>query len=141
MLRDNDGAAARGALWSEAIAPFLRDYWPNDVSARTTEVSENLANLPALAGTAFEQAVVVVLDLVCPIQRYEIGFDLSLDEDDNDLISRYPRTTLSFVAGILDRSAPPPSDLGQVIDSLLQADPEIGSEPAFWRIRQMLRAD
>jgi len=141
MLRDNDGADARGAFWAEAIAPFLHDYWPNDVSARTTEVSENLAHLPALAGTAFEQAVAVVLDLVCPIPRYEIGFGLGLDEHDNDFIGQFPRTVLVFVAGILDRSAPPPSDLGEVIDRLSHADPEIGSEPAFWRIRQMLRAD
>jgi hypothetical protein len=141
MLRDNDGVDARGAFWAEAIAPFLRDYWPNDVSARTPEVSENLAHLPALAGTAFEQAVTLVLDLVCPIQRYEIRFGLGLDEEDNDFITHFPRTTLVFLAGILDRAASPPSDLAQVIENLLQADPEIGSEPAFWRIRQMLRAD
>jgi|GEM_PF-1265759 len=141
MLRSNVGADARGAFWAEAISPFLCDYWPNDVSARTTEVSENLAHLPALAGTAFDEAVAVVLDLACPIQRYEIRFGLGLGEDDNDCISQYPRTSLIFIAGILDRSAPPPDDLGEVIDRLLQADPEIGSEPAFWRIRQMLRAE
>lgn len=141
LLRDKLGAEERGQYWDQAIAPFLLDYWPNDVSARTIEVSENLAHLPALAGASFERAVAIVLDLICPIQRYEIRFGLGLSSDGDDLIALYPRAALTLISGILDRASPPPSDLAEVINSLLATDGQIASEPAFWRIRQMLRPD
>ncbi|MBC9033012.1 SIR2 family protein [Sphingomonas sp. JC676] len=140
LLRDKKDAGEKAAYWDAAILPFLRDYWPNDVSARTSEVSENLAHLPALAGKAFERAVPVVLDLVCPIQRHELCYGLGL-EGDEDLLTEQPRASLLLIGSILDRSAPPPRDLGEVIERLLEAAPDIASEPAFWRLRQMQRAD
>lgn len=140
LLRDHKDAASRAEHWDAAIAPFLRDYWPNDVSARTTEVSENLVRLPALAGSAFERAVGTVLDLVCPIQRQELGYGLGL-EDDEDFLTTFPRASLTLISSIIDRAAAPPRDLGTVIEKLLATDPDIASEPAFWRLRQMQRAD
>lgn len=46
-----------------------------------------------------------------------------------------------LISSIVDRSAPPPRDLGEVIEKLISADPNIASEPAFWRLRQMQRVD
>jgi len=140
LLRERDDDAGRAEYWDTSVAPFLRDFWPNDVAARTTEVSENLAHLPALAGDAFERAVTQILDLVRPIQRYELRNGLGLD-DERDLISRYPRSALRLISALLDRTARPPSDLADVAARLLEADPLIASEPAFWRLRQMRRAD
>ncbi|WP_197279296.1 SIR2 family protein [Novosphingobium sp. AAP1] len=140
LLRERKGDVERAAYWDSAVMPFLRDFWPNDVVARTSEVSENLALLPALAGDAFERAVVQILDLVRPIQRYELSYDLDLDGG-RDLISRYPRSVLKLISALLDRKARPPSDLADVVSRLLEADPLIGSDPSFWRLRQMLRAD
>ncbi|MER8905208.1 SIR2 family protein [Mesorhizobium sp. M0772] len=140
LLRDKKDADAKAAFWDASIVPFLRDYWPNDVSARTSEVSENLAHLPALAGEAFERAVPTILDLVCPIQRYDLRYGFGL-EDEEDLLAQQPRASLLLISSILDRSAPPPRDIDEVIERLLAADPDIASEPAFWRLRQMRRAD
>ena len=140
MLRGRDGAETKAAFWDEVIAPFLRDYWPNDVSARTPEVSENLAHLPGLAGDAFERAVDLVLDLIRPIQRYEVCYGLGLD-DEEDFLALQPRASLLLISSILDRSAPPPQDLGEVLDRLLTADTEVAAEPAFWRLRQMCRTN
>ena len=140
LLRERDNDAARAAYWDCSVAPFLRDFWPNDVAARTTEVSENLAHLPALAGDAFERAVGQILDLVRPIQRYELRYGLGLD-DERDYIRRYPRSALKLISALLDRTARPPSDLADVASQLLDADPLIASDPSFWRLRQMLRAN
>ena len=54
LLQDKPNSATR-AIWDSLVEPFLANYWPNDVSARTIEVSENLVRLPALAGDAFER--------------------------------------------------------------------------------------
>lgn len=132
--------AERATLWDSSVAPFLRDFWPNDVAARTTEVSENLARLPALAGNAFERAVTQILDLVRPIQRHELWYDLGLDEG-NDLLARYPRSALRLINALLDRTAQPPSDLANVVSRLLEADPLIANDPKFWSLRQMRRAN
>lgn len=138
LLRNKQNGVAKAAYWDAAVAQFLTDYWPNDVSARTPEVSEHLVRLPALAGDAFERAVDVVLGLIRPIKRHELGYGLGLS-DEEDLLQRYPRATLKLVVSILDRNAPPPSDISEVIRKLIGADPAIAAQPAFWRLRQMQR--
>lgn len=140
-LRDCAGNAARALHWDNAIAPFLRDYWPNDVAVRTSEVAENLVQLPALAGDAFERAALQVLALIRPIHRYDIGYGLGFDEDaeGNSPLTRYPRAALSFIAAVLDKAAPPPTDLAEIMDRLVEGDPRLATEPAFWRLRRMDR--
>jgi hypothetical protein len=140
LLRQKNAARDREIYWDDVVAPFLRDYWPNDVSARTHEVSENLAHLPGLTGGAFERAVALVLDSVCPIQRYELSFGLGLDNDENHL-ELHPQACLMLLSSILDRSSPPPRDLAETLDRILSADANLAAEPAFWRLRQMCRAD
>jgi NAD-dependent SIR2 family protein deacetylase len=138
LLEDKPNPATRADHWSDAVEPFLTDYWPNDVSARTTEVSEHLVRLPALAGDAFERAVDVVLGLVRPIVRHELRYSLGLD-DEWGLIHRFPGAMLRLITGIVDRAAQPPSDVSAVIQALLEAKPSIAADPAFWRLRLMQR--
>lgn len=138
LLQDKPDAATMATYWNSTVEPFLTDYWPNDVSARTIEVSENLARLPALAGDAFERAVDAVLGLVRPIVRPELSYSLELD-DEGGLIHRFPRAVLRLVVAVVDRAAQPPSDVSKVIQALLEADPRIAAEPSFWRLRLMQR--
>ncbi|GGB68982.1 SIR2 family protein [Blastomonas aquatica] len=128
----------RAATWTNVIKRFLTDYWPNDVAARTTEVSDDLAKLPGLAGLAFEEAVDTVLGLIRPTKFYDLRNGLELCES-NAPIATYPRTALRLIASVIDREAPPPSDLGDIVRDLLAADPTIASDPAFWRMRQLQR--
>lgn len=138
LLRGKRNAKNQAKYWDAVIAPFLTRYWPNDVAARTAEVSENLAHLPALAGNAFERAVSTVLGLVRPIARYEIRFGLGLDRE-SKLITKYPRSALKLIAAVLDLDAPPPSDVNETIQALLDADPGVATEPAFWRLKLLQR--
>lgn len=138
ILRQIDGQSDRAATWTNVIKRFLIDYWPNDVAARTAEVSDDLAKLPGLAGPAFEEAVDTVLGLIRPAKFYDLRHGLELGEP-NDPIATYPRTALRLIASVIDREAPPPSDLGEIIRDLLAADPNIASDPAFWRMRQLQR--
>jgi hypothetical protein len=138
LLESKPDAATRAIYWDSAVEPFLTDYWPNDVSARTIEVSENLVRLPALAGDAFERAVDAVLGLVRPIVRHELSYGLGLDHEAG-LIHRFPRAVLCLIVAVVDRAAQPPSDVAEVIQALLEADPSIAAEPAFWRLRLMQR--
>lgn len=136
ILRQIDGQTERAETWTGVIRPFLTNFWPNDVAARTVEVSDDLAKIPGLTGPAFEEAVEAILGLVRPAKFYDIRHGIELDEA-NDPILSYPRATLRLIASVIDRDAPPPSDVGEIIRALLRAEPKIASEPAFWRIRQM----
>jgi hypothetical protein len=138
LLQDKPDAPTKAIFWNSAVEPFLTDYWPNDVSARTIEVSENLVRLPALAADAFERAVDAVLGLVRPIVRHELRYGLGLDDDDG-LIHRFPRAVLRLIVAVVDRAAQPPSDVSEMIRALLEADASIAAEPAFWRLRLMQR--
>ncbi|MDK2770358.1 MAG: SIR2 family protein [Sphingomonas sp.] len=138
ILRQIDGESERAATWKTVFRQFLTDYWPNDVAARTAEVSDDLAKLPGLAGSAFEEAVEIVLGLIRPAKFYDLRHGLELDEA-SDPIATYPRASLRLIASVVDRESPPPTDLGVVMRDLLAADPGIASEPAFWRMRQLQR--
>lgn len=129
-----DGDAAE--TWDRLIEPFLLDYWPNDVAARTQEVTRNLARLPSLSGAAFAKAAEVVLGLVVPIEVRDIGYGLDLDEE---VLTAYPRASLELLAALVDPNAPAPMDLASALATLIAADPAIGAEPQFWRLRQMNR--
>jgi hypothetical protein len=66
--------------------------------------------------------------------RYGLGLD-----DESGLISRFPRAVLRLIVAVVDRAAQPPSDVSEVIQALLVADPSIAAEPTFWRLRLMQR--
>lgn len=136
-LRDKPGASERAQYWIEVVEPFLVGYWPNDVAARTPEVSKNIAHLPALAGDAFERAVDVVLGLVRPAEQMDLRLGLGLDE--GNLLGRFPHAVLRLITAILDSEGPAPYDLEDTIQALLAAEPTIVGEPAFWRLRLLQR--
>ena len=136
-LRDKPGADERAHYWIEVVEPFLLGYWPNDVAARTPEVSKNIAHLPALAGDAFERAVDVVLGLVRPAEQMDLRLGLGLDE--GNLLARFPHAVLRLITAILDGEGPAPYDLEDIIQALLAAEPTIVGEPAFWRLRLFQR--
>lgn len=138
LLRAKPDAAVRADYWNTAVEPFLTDFWPNDVSARTAEVSERLVGLPALAGDAFGRAVDVILGLVRPIVCHELRYRFGF-YDEGGLIRQFPRAVLQLIVAVVDREAQPPSDISQVVRALLDADPDIATEPAFWRLRLMQR--
>jgi len=130
--KDDDPAE----IWGRMIEPFLLNYWPNDVAARTPEVTRNLARLPSLSGTAFARATGVVLGLVVPIEVSDIDYGLGLDEE---VLTAFPRASLELIAALVDPNAPAPIDLASALATLIAADAAIGAEPQFWRLRQMNR--
>jgi hypothetical protein len=67
-----------------------------------------------------------------------LSHSLELD-DEGGLIHRLPRAVLRLIVAVVDRGAQPPSDISEVIQALLEADPSIAAEPAFWRLRLMQR--
>jgi hypothetical protein len=137
LLAQRD-AADRAGYWTGTIKPFLQDYWPNDVTARTEEVSAHLAKIPAMAGSAFDDAVETVIGLMRPFALQEIRYGLDF-EHDSDPIALYPGGVLHLLAAIVDRVATPPSDLVSVLGKLLEAKAELANEPAFWQLRQLQR--
>jgi len=67
-----------------------------------------------------------------------LSYGLGLDHEAG-LIHRFPRAVLCLIVAVVDRAAQPPSDVAEVIQALLEADPSIAAEPAFWRLRLMQR--
>src|SRR3546814_15743632 len=97
-----------------------------------------MAQLPGLAGRAFEGAGETGLGRIRPAKFDDRRQGLGLVEP-NDPIWTYPRTAWRLIAFVIDREGPPPSDLGEIIRDLLATDPNIASDPAFWRMRQLQR--
>jgi SIR2-like domain len=147
-------AQNRGQFPSPRWLPLLELYAYRDGDQQPSNLPEIVDVLAALAKATTDDLTPLgyrlwlamrsrepfdaVLGLVRPIVRPELSHSLELD-DEGGLIHRLPRAVLRLIVAVVDRGAQPPSDISEVIQALLEADPSIAAEPAFWRLRLMQR--
>jgi hypothetical protein len=65
-------ATSAADLFRSAAAPFLRNVWPQERSLATPSVSKALADLPAVSGEAFEEAVAVIERFLLPFECWSM---------------------------------------------------------------------
>lgn len=142
---DADRRAAE--LFRLAVAPFLKNVWPQERSLSTRGVSAAFADLPAAAGEAFSEAVRAVERFLVPFDCWSMH-DFGLWED-ADGIKR-----LTFINTVekadallhlLDRSigtsesSVVPSDLAEALNQIRAAAGKFAQDPAFRRLETVAR--
>lgn len=65
-------ATSAADLFRSAAAPFLRNVWPQERSLATPSVGRALADLPAVSGEAFEEAVAVIERFLLPFECWSM---------------------------------------------------------------------
>ena len=134
-------------VWA-AVAPLIREWWPRDRLARSAELSDALAPLPAAAGEAFAEAVADIAHLLTPFSAWSL-FEYRLWDrmDDEGRILAIPPTPEAFAALLQlldltvgqDEEAVVPHDLEQALSAISERSPALASTRPYQRLVSLVR--
>lgn len=142
-----DEQASAAALFRTAVAPFLREVWPQERSLVTPGVSGALADLPATSGDAFAEAVEAIERFLVPFECWSMqNYGLYGDEGELKkiaMINDAPKALallrlLDFTVGTSE-GAVIPYDLTDALDRIRFVVPSIAESPAFRRLSAAAR--
>ncbi len=132
-LADPRGGDA-AAEWQRRIRPLLERVWPNDVIARSPEVSRMLIEIPAAAGEQLPDAVRVVSPLIVPSEIRSVEFDFGI-HGHSELIKRSPNELFDLVYAAVDVRNGMPYDLAKFLDDIGNAVPSLKVDSRYVTLR------
>jgi hypothetical protein len=144
----NDQYATSAAeLFRSAAAPFLRNVWPQERSLATPGVSKALADLPAVSGEAFVEAVAVIERFLVPFECWSmLDYGLFGDEGDAKKLSIIDNEAhAKALLRLLDLTVGPsdgaviPYDLTDALDQIRSVAPHLVESPTYRRLSTAAR--
>ena len=142
------GRPDRAASYRTAVAPLIREWWPRDRLARSAELSDALAPLPAAAGEAFAEAVADITHLLTPFSAWSL-FEYRLWDrlDDDGRVLSIPRspeaaTALLHLLDLTvghDEEAVVPHDLEQALSAISGQRPALAGTRPYQRLASLAR--
>jgi hypothetical protein len=143
----NDHSATSAAdLFRTAAAPFLREVWPQERSLATPGVSKAFADLPAVSGAAFEEAVSAIERFLVPFECWSMldyglfgddGEDKKLSIIDNEAKARALLRLLDLT--VASDGAVVPYDLTDALDQIRFVAPHLVDSPTYGRLSTAAR--
>jgi hypothetical protein len=136
-----------GDVFRLAVAPFLKNVWPQERSLATRGVSAAFADLPAAAGDAFSEAVSAVERFLVPFDcwsMYDFGLGGDVDEVPRLASINTPETAdallllLGSSIGAAEGSVVP-MDLADALDQIRSAGGRIVQDSEFRRLETVAR--
>jgi hypothetical protein len=107
------------------IGPLFQDTRPLDAALRTEVTARHLVLMALETGTAFPEAVEVILDLIVPYQLYGLSHSLRLEREHDQLVRQYPVAFVRLANALIDPSMfPVPTDLAQFLEECAAANPD-----------------
>jgi len=142
------GRPDRATTYRAAVAPLIREWWPRDRLARSAELSDALAPLPAAAGEAFAEAVADIAHLLTPFSAWSL-FEYRLWDrmDDEGRILAIPPTPEALAALLQlldltvgqDEEAVVPHDLELALSAISERSPALASTRPYQRLASLVR--
>jgi hypothetical protein len=134
-------------LFRSAVAPFLKNVWPQERSLATRGVSSAFADLPATAGEAFSEAVDAIERFLVPFDCWSMsayGLWGELDGVSKLAFIDSPQKAAAFLR-LLDMTigtsegSVVPMDLAEALDQVCQVSANMASIPAYRRLATVAR--
>ena len=152
FVRDVSGSREGGhpspeQLFLSAAKPFLQIVWPQERSLSTPGVSRALANLPAAAREAFEEAVETIERFLVPFKCWSmVDYGLYGNEEGKPKLSSINNhaKTVAFLR-LLDltigraEGSVIPHDLADALDQIRKVAPDLAENQVFRRLATMAR--
>ena len=132
-----EGAAdQREDYWINRAQPFWQQIWPKSRDLATRRIAESLTRLVIAARGEFPAALSAVQDWLQPIEhpRYVVH---RLHE--SGLCSRYPADALSLLNAVIADQQWGPRELGQCLDQIVHAAPNLAQDARYLRLREYSR--
>ena len=132
-----EGAAdQRENYWKNRAQPFWQYVWPKSRDLATRRIAESLTRLVIAARGELPAALAAVQDWLQPIERPDYVVRLL---HDSGLCSRYPADALSLLNAVIADQQWAPRELGQCLDQIVQAAPNLAQEVRYLRLREYSR--
>lgn len=137
LSRALDGAAdQREDYWRNRAQPFWQEIWPKTCDKATPRIAESLARLLISAGGEFPAAFEAVQDWLQPID-YPDNVVRRLYE--SKLCKRFPVEALSLLKKLISDQQWTPGNLGECLDEIKQASPQLEHDPQYNKLREYIR--
>ena len=126
----------REDYWKNRVQPFWHLVWPKSRNLESNSIGESLTRLCIAAGTGFPAVVSEVADWLRPVEypHYVVN---KLHE--SDLCRLFPDAALRMLDAILKDQQWPPSELGQCLDAIVQAVPNLTQDYRYQRLVEYAR--
>jgi hypothetical protein len=129
------------------VIPFFEAVWPRELTLRSRQLSDALANLPAKCGTGFVDAAHVIYRYLTPFDCWSL-WEYGIYEGDAERRRirgiETPGEAEAFL-GLLDRTigseerAIVPNDLDRGLSHISLVDPRLARDPRFQRLNALAR--
>ncbi len=126
----------REDYWKNRAQPFWQRVWPKSRNLASNSIAESLARLCIAAGSDFPSALAAIVDWLRPIehpdyvvhQLHEVG-----------QCTRFPEASLRLLDALLSDQTWAPRELGQCLDAIAQAMPELRQDHRHQRLVEYAR--
>ena len=126
----------REDYWKNRVRPFWQEIWPKSRDLSSNSIAESLAVLSIAAGGEFPSALDAVVDWLRPIEHLHHVVH-SLHE--SGLSSCFPETALRLLDAILADQRWAPRELGQCLDAIAKAMPNLQKDHRYQRLAEYVR--
>lgn len=122
--------------WKNRAQPFWQQIWPKSRDLSTPRITESLSRMAIAARGEFPAALAVIQNWLKPIKHpHYVVHPLQK----SGLCSRYPADALSLMDAVIADQQWAPRELGQCLDEILQATPQLSKDARYLRLREYLR--
>jgi len=127
----------RADYWTNRVAPYLHAIWPKSRDKVSPDIAENLGLLCIAAQDAFSDAFDRLRSW---LQSPDYPDYLVHRLHEAGLCGRFPEQALDFLSLVIrDQTQCPPDDLGDCLDAIGIAAPELETDARFERLKTYLR--
>jgi hypothetical protein len=132
-----EGAAEqREDYWKNRVQPFWQYVWPKSRDLATPRIAESLTRLVIATRSEFPAALAAVMDWLQAIEHPHYVVHLL---HKSGLCVRFPADALHLLGAVLADQQWPPGELGQCLDEILNASPQLAHDVRYLRLREYWR--
>jgi hypothetical protein len=132
-----EGAAdQREDYWKNRAQPFWQQIWPKSRDLATRRIAESLTRMVIAARGEFPTALAAVQDWLQPIEHPHYVVHLL---HESGLCSQYPADALGLLNAVIVDQQWGPRELGQCLDQIVQAAPNLAQDARYLRLREYSR--
>jgi hypothetical protein len=132
-----EGAAdQREDYWKNRVQPFWQNVWPKSRDLATPRIAESLTRLNIAARSEFPTALATMQDWLQPIEHPHYVLHLL---HELGLCARFPADAVRLLDAVIGDQQWAPPELGQCLDEIVQAAPQLAQDVRYQRLREYFR--
>lgn len=126
----------REDYWKNRVLPFWQYIWPKSRNLATPRIAESLTRLIIAARSEFPAALTAVQDWLRAIEYPHYVVHLL---QESGLSKQFPADALRLLDAVIDDQQWAPQELGQCLDEIVGAAPQLAQNAGYLRLREYLR--